>query len=88
MKLLAMLVEMTKIEKTDSSQHWSNFKKVEMPVFNGSNPNAWLFHADRYFNIHKLTKSKKMIVAIISSEGVALDWFCAEEQTPFKIGRT
>ena len=31
----------------------NKFKKVEMSVFNGEDPNSWLFHADRYFHIHK-----------------------------------
>lgn len=44
-----------KIENTDSSQDQNKFKKVDMPMFNGSDLDAWLFHADRYFNIHKLT---------------------------------
>lgn len=26
----------------------SKFKKVEMPVFNGVDPDSWLFRADRF----------------------------------------
>ncbi|KAA0041084.1 histone-lysine N-methyltransferase ASHR1 isoform X3 [Cucumis melo var. makuwa] len=33
--------------------------KVEMPVYNGENPDSWLFRAERYFLIHKLTESEK-----------------------------
>lgn len=80
-----VLVEMEKIENVNSSQNGSKFKKVEMPVFNGRDLNAWLFRADLYFSNHKLTKSEKMTVAVISFEGVALDWFRGkDEQTPFK----
>ncbi|KAA0052895.1 transposon Tf2-1 polyprotein isoform X1 [Cucumis melo var. makuwa] len=58
----------------------SKFKKVEMPVFNGEDPNAWLFRADRYFQIHRLTDSEKMTVATISFEGPALNWYRAQEE--------
>ncbi|KAL4033230.1 hypothetical protein IC575_006316 [Cucumis melo] len=58
----------------------SKFKKVEMLVFNGEDPDAWLFRADRYFQIHMLTDSKKMTVATISFEGPALNWYRAQEE--------
>lgn len=48
-------------ENVDSNQDRSKFKKVNMSVFNGSDQDAWLFCADRYFNIHKLMESQKMI---------------------------
>ena len=32
----------------------SKFKKVEILVFNGTNPDSWLFQADRFFKIHSL----------------------------------
>lgn len=44
----------------------SKFKKVEIPIFNGIDPDSWLFRADRYFKIHKLTDSEKLMVAVIS----------------------
>ena len=52
----------------------SKFKKVEMPVFNCDDPDSW-FRADRYFQIHKLTYSKRLTVATISFEGPALNWY-------------
>lgn len=51
----------------------SKFKKVEMSVFSGNNPDSWLFKADRYFQIHKFTNSEKMTVSVISFDGSALD---------------
>ena len=36
----------------------NKFNKVEMSVFNGDDPDSWLFRADRYFQIHKLTNSE------------------------------
>ncbi|TYK30578.1 transposon Tf2-1 polyprotein isoform X1 [Cucumis melo var. makuwa] len=71
-------VEKPKVEtKTEEERTWdrSKFKKVEMPVFDGTDPNSWLFRADRYFKIHNLSDSEKLTVAVISFDGPALDWY-------------
>ena len=51
-----------------------------MPVFNGEDPDSWLFRADRYFQIHKLTDAEKVLVASISFEGLTLNWYRAQEE--------
>ena len=48
-------------------------------MFNGEDSDTWLFRVDRYFNIHKLTDSKKMTVATISFEGPTLNWYRAQK---------
>ena len=71
-------------EKKDDNEGENNnrskFKKVEMLVFNGDDPDSWLFRADRYFQIHKLTDSKKLTVATISFEGLDLNWYRSQEE--------
>ena len=37
------------IEGNDKSSERNKFKKVEMPIFKGEDPEYWLFRADRYF---------------------------------------
>ena len=49
-------------------------------MFNKIDPDSWLFRADRYFQIHKLTESEKMIVSVISFDGPALDWYQSQEE--------
>ncbi|KAA0032599.1 peroxidase 64 [Cucumis melo var. makuwa] len=42
--------------KSKSDENYSDrnkFKKVEMHVFTGEDPDSWLFRAERYFQIHK-----------------------------------
>lgn len=46
-----------------------------MPVFDGSQPDSWLFMAERYFHIHQLSDLEKIVVASISFTGVALHWY-------------
>ena len=58
----------------------NKFKKVEMPIFNRDDPDSWLFRAERYFRIHRLTESEKMTVATISFEGPALNWYRSQEE--------
>ena len=58
----------------------NKFKKVEMPIFNGDDSDSWLFRAERYFQIHKFTEFEKMIVATISFEGPALNWYRSQEE--------
>ncbi|XP_050942184.1 transposon Tf2-1 polyprotein isoform X1 [Cucumis melo] len=77
------MVEEPKLEtKTEEerSVDRSKFKKVEMPVFDGTEPDSWLFRADRYFKIHNLTDSEKLTVAVISFDGPALDWYRSQEE--------
>ena len=49
----------TEIEEVAPDRN--KFKKVEMPVFAGEDPNSWLFRAERYFQIHKLSDSEKNV---------------------------
>lgn len=70
-----MVMERLKENNSDRSK----FKKVEMPVFGGDEPNSWLFRADRYFQIHKLTDFEKLNLAVVIFEGVVLNWYRAKE---------
>ena len=64
----------------DANCDRNKFKKVEMPIFNGDDPDSWLFRAERYFQIHKLTDFEKMTVATISFEGPVLNWYRSQEE--------
>ncbi|KAA0033393.1 peroxidase 64 [Cucumis melo var. makuwa] len=70
-------------QKTDNDESLtdrSKFKKVEMSVFSEEDPDSWLFRAERYFQIHKLTESEKMLVSTISFDGPALNWYRSQEE--------
>lgn len=77
----------TRIRDVESEKN--KFKMVEMLVFNGTDPYTWLFRAEHYFQIHKLTEAEKLIVVVIIFEVVALDWYPAKEkQEPFSDWKT
>ncbi|CAK7323003.1 unnamed protein product [Dovyalis caffra] len=35
-------------------------RKLEPPVYNGEEPRAWIFRAERYFSINRLTKAREI----------------------------
>ncbi|KAL4030271.1 hypothetical protein IC575_008507 [Cucumis melo] len=51
-----------------------------MSVFTGEDLEWWLFRAERYFQIHKLTESEKMLVSTICFDGPALNWYRSQEE--------
>ncbi|TYK02420.1 transposon Tf2-1 polyprotein isoform X1 [Cucumis melo var. makuwa] len=77
-------IEVIRDEKKNDSEENSGdrneFKKVEMPVFIGEDPDSWLFRIERYFQIHKLNESEKMLVSTISFDGPALNWYRLQEE--------
>ncbi|KAL0545922.1 hypothetical protein IC582_015819 [Cucumis melo] len=61
------------------------FKKLEMPVFNGEDPDGWIYRAEHYFQMHLLNEQEKLKIAIVSMEGKGLCWFrWAENRKRFR----
>lgn len=50
-------------------------RRLEIPTFNGDDPDGWILRAERYFNLNRLNPDEQLEVAIISLEGDALRWF-------------
>ena len=44
-------------------------QKLELPIFNDNNPDGWLFWAERYFEINKLTTTAKLHAVVVCLEG-------------------
>lgn len=51
------------------------FKKLDMPGFDGNNPDGWILRAERYHNFYRLTEEDKLEAAVVALEGDALLWF-------------
>lgn len=58
----------------EGGDSWHRVRKLEMPIFNGEDPDGWLFSAKRYFEVNGLTKQEKMGAIGVSLEGDALSW--------------
>ena len=50
-------------------------RKLEIPSFDGSDPDGWILRAERYFALNRLTQEEKIDVSFIAFEGAALKWF-------------
>lgn len=50
-------------------------RKLELPIFDGKDPDDWIIRAERYFSLNRLSKEEQIEVSIISFEGDALRWF-------------
>lgn len=51
------------------------FKRLDMPLFDGSNPDGWILRAERYFNFDRLSEEDKIEAVVVALEGDALLWF-------------
>ena len=50
-------------------------RKLEMPVFEGWNPEGWIFWVEHYFTFHRLGEAEKLEAIAVSMEGEVLYWF-------------
>lgn len=56
---------------------WANwrYKKLDLPLFDGTNPDGWILWAERYFNFYCLSEEEKIEATVVALEGQALIWF-------------
>lgn len=55
----------------DGGTNW-RFRKLDMPFFDGENPDSWILRAERYFNFYRLSEADKLEAAVVALEGDAL----------------
>ncbi|KAA0032325.1 Ty3/gypsy retrotransposon protein [Cucumis melo var. makuwa] len=71
--------------ETGAVQDRIKLRKLEMSVFNGEDPDGWIYRAEHYFQMHLLNEQKKLKIAIVSMEGKGLCWFhWAENRKRFR----
>lgn len=46
------------------------FKKLDMPLFDGVNPDGWILRAERYHQFYRLIEEDKLEAAIVALEGM------------------
>ena len=72
-----------KIVCTEKSEESSRVETLtcclEMPIFEGLNPEGWVFRVEQFFTVHRMTEVEKMVAATISLDREALAWFQWEE---------
>ena len=63
------------VRELEEEKKWWVRRKVELPNFDGSDPNGWLARAERFFEIHEVRPELKVDMAFVSMEGPAVHWF-------------
>ncbi|TYK15071.1 Ty3/gypsy retrotransposon protein [Cucumis melo var. makuwa] len=53
----------------------SKYKKLEMPMFLGENPESWVYRAEHFFEINNLPEAEKVKVAVVSFGQDEVDWY-------------
>lgn len=51
------------------------YRKLDMPVFDGSDPDGWILRVERYFGFYRLTEEEMLEAVVVAMEGDALRWF-------------
>ncbi|KAA0051937.1 gypsy/ty3 element polyprotein [Cucumis melo var. makuwa] len=71
--------------ETGAGQDQIKFKKLEMPIFNGEDPDGWFYRAEHYFQMHLLNEHEKLKIVVVCLEGKGLSWFrWAENRKRFR----
>ena len=53
----------------------SKYKKLEMSMFTGENPESWIYGAEHFFDINNLAEAEKVKVAVVSFGQDEVDWY-------------
>lgn len=48
------------------------YKRLDLPTFDGSNPDGWVLRAERYFDFYRLDEKEKLEAAVVALDGDAL----------------
>lgn len=48
---------------------------MDLPVFDGTNPDGWILRAERYFSFYRLSEEERLEAAIVGFDGDALAWY-------------
>lgn len=51
------------------------YRKLDMSLFDGTDPDGWLLRVDRYFNFYLLIEEERLKTVVVALEGDALRWF-------------
>lgn len=64
-------------KKVENDGHRGNWKyrKLDLPQFDGTNPDGWILRAERYFAFYRLNDEEKLEAAVVGFDGDALVWY-------------
>lgn len=51
------------------------YKRLDLPLFTGQNPDGWIMSTERFFQFYHLTEEEKLEASVVAMKGDALLWF-------------
>lgn len=51
------------------------YRKLDMPVFDGEDPDGWILRVERYFAFYRLTEEEMLEAVGVAMDGDALRWY-------------
>lgn len=51
------------------------YRKLDMPIFDGSDPDEWILRVERYFQFYRMTEVEMLDAAVVAMEGDTLRWY-------------
>lgn len=59
-------------------RNW-RYRKLDMPIFDGNDPDGWILRVERYFEFYHLTENEMLESVAVALEGEALRWYQWEQ---------
>ena len=59
---------------TQSNEAWRQ-KRLDLPAFQGENPDGWIDKVEHYFSVYVLNETEKVATVLLGLEGRALTWW-------------
>lgn len=51
------------------------YRKLDMPVFDGEDPDGWILRVERYFAFYHLSEMEMLEAVVVALDGDALRWY-------------
>lgn len=64
-----------KLTATSAATPRLHTMKLDIPKFNGEDPNQWIFNIQEYFDFHKTPEDQRLQIAGFCLEKVASEWY-------------
>ena len=66
--------------RTENIPRWdSRVRRLKLPIFDRTDPDGWVFHAEWFFGVNLMPKNEKLETEILSMEREAIAWFQWED---------
>ena len=71
-------------ERTQEKSNWKT-RRLELPPFNGQEPDEWILKAEKYLTFYQLNEREKVKASVVSFKGEAMIWYhWVNQRTPLK----